>query len=59
MIKMFGIELVKTVGDYSLLKWGVEYLVVFDFHVIDASWSWGRTFYNMKDASVFLETIAA
>ncbi len=56
---MFGIELVKTVEDYSLLKWGIEYLVVFDFHVIDASWSWGRTFYNMKDASAFLETIAA
>ena len=56
---MFGIELVKTVGDYSLLKWGVEYWVVFGFQAIEANWSWGRAFYNMKDASSFLEKLTA
>lgn len=56
---MFGIELVKTIGDYSFLKWGMEYWVVFDFRAIDANWSWGRAFYNMEDASNFFEKLTA
>ena len=56
---MFGIELLETKGDYSLIKWGVQYLVVYDFHANVGMWSWSSIFYNLNDAKHSFDKLVA
>lgn len=50
-----NLTVLNQIGDYTLVKWGSQYVVAWKFDCIKLDWCQGHYFDNLNDATKYFE----